>query len=94
MNPPRILIYTLHHEEFTPVPAGMEYAAAMVPSGPGTHWLSTGATPEEARAKLEALWQRQFPPPSPKRAAALEKAHAARRKSPSASVVSDDEPVL
>ena len=36
-------------------PEGMRWAAAMVPTGPGTHWLATGATEAAARGKLEAL---------------------------------------
>lgn len=36
-------------------PAAMRWAAAMVPTGPGTHWVATGATESEARGKLEAM---------------------------------------
>lgn len=69
MKAPEIIVYAPHGTTAAPIPAGMAYAAAMVPRGPGTHWLATGATPEEARAKLEDMWRRQFPPkrPGPKR---------------------------
>ncbi len=49
-------------------PEGMRYAAAMVPEGPGTHWMATGATPEEATAKLDAMWERQRKSIEPRKA--------------------------
>ena len=44
-------------------PAHMRWAAAMQTDGrPGTSWLCTAATEDAARAKLEAIWVKQFPP--------------------------------
>lgn len=77
---PKIIIYA-QHSTAAEAPDAMRYAAAMVPrivpakgkvpahTEPGTSWLATGRTPEEARAKLEAMWVRQFPPISEKEAA-------------------------
>jgi hypothetical protein len=58
--------YIVTFASLTPrAPEHMKYAAAMVSTGkPGTHWLSTGRTPEEAEQKLLDMWRRQFPPPS------------------------------
>lgn len=44
-------------------PEHMTWAAAMVPSGPGTHWMATAGTPEDAAAKLMAMWEKQFGAP-------------------------------
>lgn len=49
---PKIITYTTADPE---APASMRAAAAMVPDGPGTHWLATGPTEEAARAKLEVM---------------------------------------
>lgn len=74
---PDILVY----EAMAETPSAMRYAAAMVPRivpakgkvpasiEPGTSWLATGRTPDEARGKLEAMWLRQNPPISEKEAA-------------------------
>ncbi len=57
---PDIIIFAAMGEH----PPSMAYAAAFVPDKrPGTHWQSTGPTPEAARAKLEAMWRREHPEP-------------------------------
>lgn len=48
----KIICYTTTDPE---APPSMRAAAAMVPEGPGTHWLATGPTEEAARATLEAM---------------------------------------
>lgn len=70
---PRIIVYAAADGDG---PDSMKYAAAMVPrivpkkgkvpahAEAGTSWLATGATPEEARGKLEAMWVRPSPRPS------------------------------
>lgn len=80
--PPIVVYAAIAHSDATP--EHMKYAAAMVPrkvpargkvpahTEAGTSWLCTAATPEEARAKLEALWDKAYPPPS-KRGAHLRK---------------------
>lgn len=74
---PDIIVY----EALADAPSAMRYAAAMVPRivpakgkvpasiEPGTSWLATGRTPDEARGKLVAMWMRQYPPISEKEAA-------------------------
>lgn len=66
-------------------PTGMRYAAAMVPDGkPGSCWMATGPTEEAARAKLEAMWQKEHPSPRP----------GPKKGSQPAVVVDEDEAVL
>ena len=61
--PPIVVYAAIAHADSTP--DHMKYAAAMVSTGkPGSHWMCTAATPEAARAKLEALWSKAYPPPS------------------------------
>lgn len=78
MKQPPILIYRYYDcqprtdEALTASGRGMAFAAAMLPSGPGTHWMATGATADEAREKLETMWLRQFPEDS-KRGAHMKK---------------------
>jgi hypothetical protein len=88
---PEIIVYA-QHSTAREAPAHMRYAAAMVPrvvpaagkrpafTEPGTSWLATGATPEEARAKLVEVWRKQFPPPSEKELA--RRASAGQRPAP------------
>lgn len=43
-------------------PPAMRCCAVMVSDGrPGSHWQTTAPTEAEARAKLEAIWLRQYP---------------------------------
>jgi hypothetical protein len=67
----KIITYTTTDPD---APPNMRAAAAMVPAGPGTHWLATGSTEEAARAKLEAM---------------LPKERAPRTKAPTAAPVGD-----
>ena len=53
---PRIVTYTSTDPD---APPHMRAAAAMVPTVPGTHWITTAATPEQARAKCQATWDAQ-----------------------------------
>lgn len=89
MNPPQILTFGPNPD----APSNMRWASAMVPIlkpgkthksqdpyVPGSQWLAVGATEEEARGKLEAVWLSQYPPVSEKRLEAVAKAQAARRK--------------
>ena len=79
--PPIIVFAAIAHSDTTP--DHMKYAAAMVTNGkPGSQWMCTAATPEAARAKLEALWDKAYPQQS-KRGAHL-------RKPATASVVPND----
>lgn len=59
----KIITYTTADPD---APPSMRAAAAMVPEGPGTHWLATGPTEEAARATLEAM----LPKPRKAKAAA------------------------
>lgn len=68
MKCPAILIYQYYDaqprtdEAMTAAGRGMAFAAAMLSDGrPGTHWMATGRTADEAREKLEAMWRRQYP---------------------------------
>jgi len=67
---PRIITYTAIAvgPEFDALPETMRAAAAMVPTGPGTHWMATGATPEEAAAKLQAMWEKERKSIEPRKA--------------------------
>lgn len=59
-------------------PTAMTWAAAMVPDKrEGSHWMATGVTEEEARAKLEAMWEKEHPQPTEKQRAAWAKRKAA-----------------
>lgn len=43
-------------------PSHMRYAGAMIADGrPGSHWMATGPTAENVRAKLEKVWERAYP---------------------------------
>ncbi len=54
MSKPRYVLYLAEA-----APEHMRAAAAMVSDGrPGTHWIATGATLEEAIAKLDAQWEK------------------------------------
>ena len=58
MSAPEIVTYVSMDPD---APGHMTYAAAMVGSGPGMCWMAYGVSPEAARGKLEAIWERQFP---------------------------------
>lgn len=82
MNYPPIVTYVVHDVQprtdvaLSAAGKSMKFAAAMVPSGPGTHWMATGETADDARAKLEAMWAKQFPGPSKRGAHLRKKAEA------------------
>lgn len=95
---PTILVYefTGHHGDagvaLTAADGKMRFAAAMVPDKrEGSHWMATGATEEEARGKLEAMWEKEHPEPTEKQRAAW-----AKKKAANADLADDDEdgPVL
>lgn len=56
----KIITYTMTpNYRADEVPQEMRAAAATVPTGPGTHWMATGPTPEAAEAKLRAFYDGQ-----------------------------------
>ncbi len=80
MKCPAIVVYQAVEES---APQSMRCAAAMVSTGvAGSYWMATGATPDEAKAKLEAVWERAY----------SSKAPTGRKKK--AESVAADEPVL
>lgn len=62
----QIISYTTSDPD---APEHMRCAAALDQSGPGMHWITFGATPQEAQAKLQA-----FLAPKPRKPKAVEDA--------------------
>lgn len=79
MTVPPIFLYTTDDPA---APAHLRACAAMDQSGPGMHWISFGATGEEAADKLRAFWLK----------AEAKKPRKPPRKSPEAAAASDIAP--